>query len=122
MKEQYGLNVKLEVEHDLHFRDAHIRVLVFQAVREALFNIVKHADTLEATVKLEQKNGYSRITVSDAGKGFDAENVLNDPTVAHGLLIVRDRLNLLGCQLAVTAKPGEGTRVIIEPPAERRST
>lgn len=122
MKEQYGLDLNLEVEQDLHFRDAHMRVLLFQAVREALFNVVKHADTLQATVKLDQEDGNSRITVSDAGKGFDVERVLNDPTIAHGLLIVRDRLNLLGCKMKVTAKPGEGTRVIIEPPAERIST
>ena len=122
MKEQYGLVVNLDVKGDLHFPDAHIRVMLFQAVREALFNVVKHAGTLQTEVTLEKVDGGGRITVSDAGRGFDQEKVLNDPTLAHGLLIVRDRLNLLGCQMEVRSQPGEGTHVIIEPPAERTST
>jgi len=34
-------------------------------------------------------------------------------------LIVQDRLNLLGCRIQVISQPGEGTRIVIEPPAER---
>jgi signal transduction histidine kinase len=119
MKDQYGLVVNLDIREDLHFQDAHIRVMLFQAVREALFNVVKHAGTLQTEVTLEKVDGRDRITISDAGRGFDKEKVLNDPTLAHGLLIVRDRLNLLGCQMEVRSQPGEGTHIIIEPPAER---
>jgi PAS domain S-box-containing protein len=121
MKEQYGLVVDLNVKGDLHFSDAHIRVMLFQAVREALFNVVKHAGTLQTEVTLEQVNGQGRIIIRDAGQGFEKEKVLNDPTIAHGLLIVQDRLNLLGCQMEVRSQPGEGTQIIIEPPAERIS-
>jgi PAS domain S-box-containing protein len=119
MKDQHGLVVNLDVKEDIHFPDAHIRVTLFQAVREALFNVVKHAGTLQTEVTLERVDGRRRITISDGGKGFDKEKVLNDPTIAHGLLIVRDRLNLLGCQMEVRSQPGEGTHIIIEPPAER---
>jgi PAS domain S-box-containing protein len=122
MKDQYGLVVKLDVREDLHFPDAHVRVMLFQSVREALFNVVKHAGTLQADITLEKLDGQGRITISDAGQGFDQDKVLNDPTMAHGLLIVRDRLNLLGCQMEVRSQQGEGTKIIIEPPAERTAT
>lgn len=122
MKEQYGLIVNLNVREDLHFPDTHIRVMLFQAVREALFNVVKHAGTLQTEVTLERVEGQGRIIVSDAGRGFDRDKVLNDPELAHGLLIIRDRLNLLGCQMQVHSTLGRGTRVIIEPPAERTAT
>ena len=121
MKEQHGLVVKLDVREELHFPDAHIRVMLFQAVREALFNVVKHAGTKEAEVRLEKVGGHGRIMVTDTGKGFDKDRVLNDPALAHGLLIVQDRLNLLGCQMEVRSQPGEGAHIIIEPPAERIS-
>jgi PAS domain S-box-containing protein len=121
MKEQHGLVVNLKVQGELHFPDAHIRVMLFQAVREALFNVVKHAGTLQTEVTLGQVNGRGRITIRDAGRGFDRERVLNDPTIAHGLLIVQDRLNLLGCHMEIRSNPGEGTHIIIEPPAERIS-
>lgn len=122
MKEQHGLVVNLDVKGDLYFPDAHIRVMLFQAVREAFFNVVKHAGTLQTEVMLEHADGRVRIIIRDAGRGFDTEKVLNDPTLANGLLVVRERLNLLGCRMEVRSQPGEGTRVIIESPAERTST
>jgi PAS domain S-box-containing protein len=122
MKEQHGLEVKLEVKKDLNFQDTHMRVLLFQTVREAVFNVVKHAGTLQVEVMLEEVNESGYITVSDRGKGFDAKTVMNDPALAHGLLIVQDRLNLLSCHMEVTSKPGEGTRIVIEAPIERRTT
>ena len=93
-----------------------MRVLLFQAVRELLFNIVKHADISQATVTLEQIKDQGRITISDSGKGFDAEAIMNDPKTAHGLLIIQDRLSLMGGSMEVTSKPGDGTSVVIETP------
>lgn len=119
MKEQYGLQVDLEAKEDLSQLDDHIRMLLFQSIRELLFNVVKHAGVSQAKVTLEQVNGRPCITVSDDGKGFDAEVVMGNPQAAHGLLIIQDRLSLLGCDLELISKPGEGTRIKIELPVER---
>jgi len=116
MNEQYGLEVKLQVKEDLHFSDVLTRVLLFQAMRELLFNVVKHAGTLQAEIILEQIDGHGRITIGDAGKGFDVEAVMNEPTVVHGLLVVQKRLNLLGYHMELISAPLTGTRVIIEIP------
>ena len=122
MKEQYGLQVDLEAKGDFHNLDNHMRVLLFQAVRELLFNIVKHAGISQATVTLEQVDGRRRITVSDSGKGFDVESILTDPKTAHGLLMLQDRLGLIGGSIEVTSKLGDGTRVVIEMPLDGTST
>jgi PAS domain S-box-containing protein len=121
MKEQYGLQVDLEVKDKLDQIDNHLRMLLFQAIRELLFNVVKHAGVSEAKVTLERAEGRPRITVSDDGKGFDSEEILGNPKVAHGLLIIQDRLGLLGCGMALVSKPGQGTRIVIDLPAERKS-
>lgn len=118
VKEQYGLQVELESREGFPVLDHHVRMLLFQSIRELLFNVVKHAGILEAKVTLEQKDGRGCITVSDEGKGFDAEAVMQDVKIAHGLLIVQDRLNLLGCDIQVLSKSGEGTRVVIGLPEE----
>lgn len=114
MKEQYDLHVDLDAKESLSNLDNHLRVLLFQAVRELLFNIVKHAGSTRATVILEQVDGLARITISDTGKGFDAGTIMNDPKTSHGLLIIQDRLSVMGSSMEVTSKPGEGTRVVIE--------
>ena len=114
MKEQYDLQVDLDAKVSLNNLDNHLRVLLFQAVRELLFNIVKHAGSTQATVILEQADGLARITISDRGKGFDVGAIMNDPKTSHGLLIIQDRLSVMGGSMDVTSKPGEGTRVVIE--------
>jgi PAS domain S-box-containing protein len=121
MKEQYDLQVNLETKGDFHHLDNHMRVLIFQAVRELLFNIVKHAGISQAEVTLEQVDGLGRITISDSGRGFDAAAMMNNSTTAHGLLMLQDRLGLMGGSIEVTSKLGEGTRVVIETPLGRAS-
>jgi two-component system CheB/CheR fusion protein len=118
MKDQYGLQVEVEVDagDDFIHIEEHMRVLLFQAIRELLFNIVKHAESLEATVRLRQETGNGWIIVSDPGKGFDAETVIKNPQLAHGLLIIKDRLGLMGCDMHIHSQPGDGTRVVIKVP------
>src|SRR3712207_9234879 len=45
-------------------------VLLFQAARELLLNVVKHAATDQATLRLESRRGELRISVEDEGRGF----------------------------------------------------
>jgi PAS domain S-box-containing protein len=118
MKEQYGLQIDLEAKESFSSLDHHMRMVLFQAIRELLFNVVKHAGVLEAKITLEQRDGHGHITINDEGVGFDAEAVLKDVKTAHGLLIVQDRLSLLGCDIQVISKPGEGTRIVIGLPVE----
>ena len=121
MKEQYGLQVELEVKEELNYVDKHMRMLLFQSIRELLFNVVKHAGVSQAKVMFESVNGRPQITVSDDGKGFDVEAVIGNPQAAHGLLIIQDRLHLLGCHMELISSPGEGTQIVIGLPTERKS-
>ena len=121
MKEQFGLQVDLEAKATMDQLDHHLRMLLFQSIRELLFNVVKHAGVLQAKITLEQTQGRPSITVSDDGKGFDARVIMGNRQTAHGLLIIQDRLNLLGCHMELVSKPGEGTRIKIELPIERKT-
>jgi signal transduction histidine kinase len=111
MKEQYGLQLEIDTKHDFARLPDHMRVTLFQAVREMLFNVVKHAGTLQAKVTLEQVDEQGQILISDSGNGFDAATVMADSQLAHGLMIVRDRLSLMGASLRINSVPGDGTQV-----------
>lgn len=113
MNKQYGLNVVLKTNEIQTNLDSRLSGLLFKMVRELLFNVVKHAGTLQATVSLERLEDEIQITVSDEGKGFDPIAVLSQPGIAHGLLNIRQRLELLGCRLEITSQPGVGTRIAI---------
>lgn len=119
MQEQYGLNVKIQADSKSPQLDEKVRVLAFYAVRELLFNVVKHSGTLEAMVTFENHDDYLSVIVSDDGKGFPIKEIMNSRTIGHGLESLRHRLNLLGCNMEVQSKLGNGTQVIIEVPYEQ---
>jgi two-component system, chemotaxis family, CheB/CheR fusion protein len=119
MEEQYDLKVNIKSNGTPIKLDEKVRVLVFYAVRELLFNIVKHAGVVEAEVRFEHYDDHGLVIVRDQGSGFDSTVVMNDPTLAHGLLNIRHRLNLLGCSLEVNSQPGKGTVITIDVPSEK---
>ena len=116
MRERYGLVVNIEAPSDSTQLDEHVRILLFEAIREMLFNVVKHGEILQASVEMRQAGDHLQVEIVDHGKGFEAEKVLKDPKATHGLIDIRNRLNLLGCEMKIESHPGEGTQVLIEVP------
>lgn len=114
MKTQYNLEVSVDADNTHAIIPDDARVVVVQALRELLFNVVKHAETLEAKVMVEQMAGRVNVTVSDEGKGFDTKIVKGE--IPSGLKKMRDRLFLVGCNLKIESEPEKGTRATIEAP------
>jgi len=90
-------------------------VLLFQSVRELLFNASKHAGTHEAWVTLEQKDGGLRIEVRDNGIGFAASalNAGGQESSKFGLFSIRERMSALGGSLHISSAPEVGTRAVL---------
>lgn len=122
MQEQYGLEVNIRSDGTSSKIDEKVRVLAFYAIREMLFNVVKHSGTLKAEVTFEQTNSHLKARVRDEGTGFDSQAAINSLGNAHGLLTLRHRLNLLGCAMEVNSQPGKGTEITIEVPYEQTDT
>lgn len=94
------------------------RVMLFQAGRELLFNVVKHAQAGRASVDIRSEEGFVRICFWDDGKGFDTGR-LNGNHYRHsgfGLFSIRERLRNMGGRMEIDSEPGEGTRVSISAP------
>lgn len=124
MEEKHSLKVTLEVAKDTDTCAQHLCVPLYHAVRELLFNIVKHAQVDEATVRLTNIGGDKlQITVEDQGKGFAAgnESVENLSPSSFGLYSVQKRIALEGGDLKIESEPGKGTRAIIVVPADKSS-
>ena len=58
MHEKHGLTVDLDIEENVETTQD-VRALLFLAVRELLFNIVKHAGVNQAGVRLERSGADS---------------------------------------------------------------
>ncbi|MBX3319073.1 MAG: response regulator [Nitrospira sp.] len=108
-KQGLGVEVQSHVETITIPED--YSVLVFQSVRELLFNVLKHAGTAAATVEaFAPDQGYFRITVVDNGKGFDMRT-LRSTTKGYGLFSIQERIEGLGGTFTVNSSPGSGTRI-----------
>lgn len=120
MQELHGLDVSLVAEHAFCMSDRDMRLLLFQVVRELLFNTVKHAGTDRATVELREEDGGLVVCIRDEGRGFDVE--ASAARVGRGgglgLFSVRERLALFGGSLEVMSAPGQGTRITVKVPVQ----
>lgn len=111
-----NLQVTLQVEHPCRIDDEDMRVLLFQIVRELLFNVLKHAGVNQATVLLTKDAEHCVITVSDGGQGFDVAAAANRPEKGFGLFSVHERLKLFGGGMDIQSTPGQGTQITIYAP------
>ena len=97
-----------------------MRVLLYQATRELLFNVVKHAAAKHATVEIRLANGTLGIDVTDDGRGFEAQTVLGPDSSEHfGLNSLHESLSLFGGSLGIESQPGGGARVRMHVPQAR---
>lgn len=87
--------------------DQAIESAVYFCSLEALNNIAKYADAEHATIDLAQTNGHLSFTVTDDGRGFDADTT----TYGTGLQGMADRLDAIGAEFRLTSEIGRGTVV-----------
>jgi signal transduction histidine kinase len=126
MQEQYGLEVNIEAESPLLIPQLDRRVLIFQLIRELLFNVVKHAQVSQVTVRLQEvadpdKGRIYRIEVVDGGIGFVPDEGLqgkDSSSSGRGLQHVIEQLRFIGGHLEIDSAPEQGTRVTIVAPSK----
>ena len=121
IKKSGELQIDVRAETGFPRLDSAMQTLLFQAVRELLFGVVRESGVRECSVVLEQTKRQARIALHCDGQEFDAGPPMKDPAERYGLTLVRDRLGIMGCTLKITTKPGKGLRAIIAIPLGRRS-
>lgn len=117
MAEQFGLYVETGVERDSDVEDETLKIFLFRAAQELLFNIVKHAGVESARLELQHSGGWVRIRVSDSGQGFDpALMEAASQKSGLGLVSLRERASSMGGRLRIESAPGRGSRFELSVP------
>ena len=80
--------------------------LCYRASREALRNVVWHAQASRADVRVTRHPGAVALMVTDDGRGLPAKP---DGEEHHGLRLLEDTLHDVGGELAVQSAPHGGT-------------
>ena len=126
MRESYDLRVDLFIDEDLPQPPDDVRSVLFESVREALFNVVKHAECSRAQVTLTRAgDDQLRVVVGDRGKGFDLKRMRKEQAsrretgaTGFGLLSMHERMRFLGGTCTIESKPGKGTRLVLTAPLD----
>jgi signal transduction histidine kinase len=128
VRELRGRGVDVEMTVDLAYeagRDprrhtTEIETAVYRIVQEGLRNAAKHAPGARVEVEVRDDDGAGQVVVrvADDGPGFDQAAARQ----GFGLQSIRERADLLGGGATVSSRVGDGTRIDVRLPVERRSS
>ena len=120
-REKHGLVVELNVDKAIPPEPECVRLFLFNAVRELLFNVVKHSGRMEAQVTLSSLLEGFVVQVEDGGAGFHPKAVecrLQKPE-GLGLFNIRERLEALGGRLEIEQSTLGGACFRLSVPAKQ---
>ncbi len=79
------------------------------AVKEAVHNVIKHAQAAELTIRMSYTDGLLNISIQDDGVGFQPSGKVG----GNGLCNIKQRLANIGGKSYIESEPGRGTTVRI---------
>jgi two-component system, NarL family, sensor kinase len=84
--------------------------LVYRVAQECLRNATKHAAATKVVMELARTGSDVVLTVTDDGRGFVAQEMLDHPPEGHfGVQVMSDLAARAGARLELASTPGEGT-------------
>lgn len=86
---------------------------IMQVAREALSNVVQHADATRVTVRLAYNGDTTVLTIVDDGKGLERTDLGNGHGDGQGIANMGVRARMLGGELMVESQPGQGTSLML---------
>lgn len=95
-----------------------VKLHLYRIVQECITNTVHHAEASRVHLRVVYAYPNLVLRYSDDGIGFHPARV-SDDRPHLGLRSIRERARMLGGELAVESKPGEGTRITLVMPVGR---
>jgi PAS domain S-box-containing protein len=111
LSKQHELDIEFSEEDVPAHLPKDVSLCLFRVAQEALHNAVKYSGVREFIVELSAIESGIRLTVSDAGAGFDVEEAKKNRGL--GLVSMQERIHLVRGRLSVESQPGAGTRIIV---------
>lgn len=116
MKET-GIRVSLTAFAGLEKLNSAKRTTLYRVAQEALTNVARHAQASRVDVSIRRLPHAVRMQITDDGKSFDVERVLQARKKQDlGLLGMRERLAMVGGKFMVESTPGKGTTICAQIP------
>ena len=118
MKEQHKIETSFKDDGAEKPMPEDTQVVLFQAVRELLFNIVKHAKASKAGVSVSRQDGCIVVKVEDNGVGMK-EQAPDSMPKGFGLFNILERVEYIGGKFEITSASPHGCVITITVPLEK---
>jgi signal transduction histidine kinase len=117
-----GLAVRLQVRGTRPPLPAGVDLSAYRIVQEALTNVIKHAGPARAQVVVGYHDRDVTVEILDDGRGAATSTGEGRAGTGHGLIGMRERVQVFGGDLQTGPRPGGGFRVAARLPlaAEQR--
>jgi signal transduction histidine kinase len=109
-RRNYGIEIDLKVTGSRSRLDPLVETVIFRVVQEALTNVARHADVMQAQVVMHYNIHFVQLEIADRGKGFESRMDIPDRP-GYGIAGMRERVESVGGQLWIHSAPGRGTTV-----------
>jgi signal transduction histidine kinase len=95
-----------------------INTVLYRVFREALTNILRHAQAEKIFIRLLQQHGSIILTIRDDGRGITKKELKG--TTSLGLVGIRERIRMVGGTFTIEGKTGSGTMLSVEVPLRKK--
>jgi PAS domain S-box-containing protein len=119
MNEAHNLNVKFMDDGKSKLVANELRNTMYTGAREALMNIVKHADAKNVWIDVRCVDDEVVLAIEDDGVGFDFHSLgtkEQNNGGGFGLTNLRERMRHLGGEFEIESAIGKGTRLTLTAP------
>lgn len=91
-------------------------ISMFRIMQETLTNIARHSGADKVLIKLENKNGWLILTISDNGKGITSEEI--EGAKSLGIVGMKERALLFGGLWGIESEKGKYTKIEVKVPLD----
>jgi two-component system sensor histidine kinase UhpB len=103
---------ELNADGDFSDLDDDVQLVVYRVAQEALSNTTRHSGATRIAVTLKRTDNGVELEVADDGDGFPFEQSER----GLGIAGMRERALLVGGELTIESRPGQGTTVRLSVP------
>ncbi|HEY8934848.1 MAG TPA: response regulator [Cyclobacteriaceae bacterium] len=102
-----GRSTELEQSQKINF---------YRIAQEGINNAIKHANANTINVLLDEESHRIQLSIEDDGRGMNLNTVWYDHHAHHGLVNMRERIEIMGGKLTMESDPNRGTLIVAEAP------
>lgn len=107
------IDITMEMEDNINCHNDLILMSIFRVVHECCANAIEHSNGNRISVVIKNEDEKCVIHINDNGDGFDVREVMETKQKHFGLMIVKERVELLGGRVQVKSSAGDGTDILI---------